>query len=149
MLAIKGGTSLATARTMNRLQALIASAMLLAVVGVAGSSDAAPKKPKRPAKEPKPAPVQVDESAVFDKNAAASVLSSIDLSKCKSTNAPRGEGHIMVKFLPAGSATEATVDRGPLVGTPVAKCIAKEFKKAKVPAFQGEVVQVGKSFRFE
>lgn len=143
------GTSLATAMIMSRLQALIASAMLLAVVGVAGSSDAAPKKPKRPAKEPKPAPVQVDEAAVFDKNAAASVLSSIDLSKCKSTNAPRGEGHIMVKFVPAGSASEATVDRGPLVGTPVAKCIAKEFKKAKVPAFQGEGVQVGKSFRFE
>lgn len=149
MLAIIDGTSLASGMHMTRLQALIASAMLLAVVGVAGSSDAAPKKPKRPAKEPKPAPVQVDEAAVFDKNAAASVLSSIDLSKCKSTNAPRGEGHIMVKFLPAGSATEATVDRGPLVGTPVAKCIAKEFKKAKVPAFQGEVVQVGKSFRFE
>ncbi len=134
---------------MTRLQSLIASATLLAVVGVAGYAGAAPKKPKKPSKEPKPAPVQVDEAAVFDKNAAASVLSSIDLSKCKSTNAPRGEGHIMVKFLPAGSATEATVDRGPLVGTPVAKCIAKEFKKAKVPAFAGDVVQVGKSFRFE
>jgi len=46
--------------------------------------------------------------------------------KCKSTNAPRGEGHITVKFMPAGSAAEAVV-----------------------PAFKGEVVQVGKSFRFE
>jgi len=147
-LAVGVGTSLAIAVDMTRLQALITSATLLAVVGVAGYSDAAPKKPKKP-KEPKPAPAQVEEAAVFDKNAAASVLSSIDLSKCKSTNAPRGEGHIMVKFVPAGSATEATVDRGPLVGTPVARCIAKEFKKAKVPAFQGEVVQVGKSFRFE
>ena len=65
------------------------------------------------------------------------------------TNAARGEGHIMVKFTPAGSATEAFVDKGPLKGTPVAKCIAKEFKKARVPAFAGDGVQVGKSFRFE
>ncbi len=85
----------------------------------------------------------------FDRQAAASVLSSVDLAKCKSTNAPRGEGHILVKFTPAGAAIEAVVDKGPLVGTPVAKCIVKEFKKAKVPAFKGDVVQVGKSFRFE
>jgi len=133
---------------MTRLQAMLTSAVLLAVVTVAGGSDAAPKKPKGP-KPPKPAPVQVEEATPFDKQAASDVLSSIDLVKCKSTNAPRGEGHIVVKFTPAGSATEATVDKGPLVGTPVAKCIAKEFKKAKIPAFKGEIVQVGKLFRFE
>lgn len=131
---------------MTRLQALLTSASLLAVVTVAGGSWAAPKKPK----PPKPAPVATEEAATaFDRQAAASVLSSVDLVKCKSTNAPRGEGHITVKFTPAGSATEAIVDKGPMMGTPVAKCIAKEFKKAKVPAFRGEVVQVGKSFRFE
>jgi hypothetical protein len=132
---------------MTRLQALLASAALLAVVMVAGGSDAAPKKPKAP--KPKPVPVQTEEGTPFDKQAASDVLASIDLVKCKSTNAPRGEGHIVVKFTPAGSATEAMVDKGPLVGTPVAKCIAKEFKKAKIPAFKGEVVQVGKLFRFE
>jgi hypothetical protein len=36
-----------------------------------------------------------------------------------------------------------------MAGTPTAKCIAKEFKKTKVPAFKGDVVQVGKLFRFE
>ena len=132
---------------MTRLQALLTSAALLAVVTVAGGSDAAPKKPKKP--KPAPVPVQTDDATPFDKQAASDVLASIDLVKCKSTNAPRGEGHIVVKFTPAGSATEATVDKGPLVGTPVAKCIAKEFKKAKIPAFKGEVVQVGKLFRFE
>jgi len=132
---------------MTRLQALLTSAALLAVVTVAGVSDAAPKKPKGP-KPPKPEPTQT-EAASFDKTAANSVLSSIDLAKCKTTNAARGEGHIMVKFTPAGSATEAFVDKGPLVGTPVAKCIAKEFKKARVPAFAGDGVQVGKSFRFD
>lgn len=131
---------------MKRLQSLLTSATLLAVVTVAGGSDAAPKKPKAPKK---PEPAAVEEATPFDKSAAASALSSVDLVKCKSTNAPRGEGHVIVKFTSAGTAAEAVVDKGPMVGTPVAKCIAKEFKKAKVPAFKGDVVQVGKSFRFE
>lgn len=127
---------------MNRLQAFLTSASLFAFLTVAGGSSAAPKKPK----DPKP---EKTEEAPFDRQAAATALSSVDLVKCKSTNAPRGEGHVTVKFAPAGSAAEAVVDKGPMVGTPVAKCIAKEFKKAKVPAFAGDVVQVGKSFRFE
>lgn len=137
------GTGLATAMVMIRSKALLTSALLLAVVTVAGTSDAGPKKPKSPK------PPTTEDAAPFDKAAAANALSSIDLVKCKSTNAPRGDGHIMVKFQPAGTATEAVVDKGPWVGTPVAKCIAKEFKKAKIPAFAGDVVQVGKSFRFE
>lgn len=131
---------------MTRLSALFTSAAFLAVLTVAGGSDAAPKKPKAPKR---PEPVATEDASPFDKQAAASALSSIDLVKCKSTNAPRGEGHIVVKFTPAGTASEAVVDKGPMVGTPVAKCIAKEFKKAKVPAFKGDMVQVGKSFRFE
>jgi hypothetical protein len=137
------GTWLAPAMIMIRSKALLTSALLLAVVTVAGTSDAGPKKPKPPK------PPATEDAAPFDKAAAASALSSIDLVKCKSTNAPRGDGHIMVKFQPAGTATEAVVDKGPWLGTPVAKCIAKEFKKAKIPAFAGDVVQVGKSFRFE
>jgi hypothetical protein len=130
---------------MMRSKALLMSALLLAAVTASGTSDAGPKKPKP---KPTPAPAPADE-APFDKQAAVSALSSVDLVKCKTTNAPRGDGHIMVKFQPAGVATEAVVDKGPWVGTPVAKCIAKEFKKAKVPAFAGDIVQVGKSFRFE
>jgi hypothetical protein len=128
---------------MTRLQALLTMGVFFASISIAGGSDAAPKKPK----PPKPAPVSASEE--FDKQAASSALSSVDLGKCKSTNAPRGEGHVSVKFAPEGSATEALVDKGPLMGTPVAKCIAKEFKKTKVPAFKGDVVQVGKMFRFE
>lgn len=132
---------------MTRLQALLTSGALLSAVTVAGGSEAAPKKPKAP--KPAPAPVVVASEEPFDKQAAASALSSVDLGKCKSTNAPRGEGHITVKFMPVGSASEALVDKGPMAGTPVAKCIAKEFRRAKVPAFKGDAVQVGKLFRFE
>jgi hypothetical protein len=129
---------------MIRSQALLTSGVLLAILAIAGTSDAGPKKPK------KPKPVAAAEEAIaFDKVAASSVLGAVDLAKCKSTNAPRGEGHIVVKFSPDGTAAEATVDKGPWLKTPVAKCIATEFKKAKVPAFTGDIVQVGKSFRFE
>ncbi|HSO37452.1 MAG TPA: hypothetical protein VLT33_33230 [Labilithrix sp.] len=132
---------------MTRLQALLMSASLLTAATIVGDSWAGPKKPKAP--KPAPAPTSTEEAAAFDRQAASAALASVDLVKCKSTNAPRGDGHITVKFMPAGSAAEAIVDKGPMMGTPVAKCIAKEFKKAKVPAFKGEIVQVGKSFRFE
>ena len=131
---------------MTRVQALLMSASLLAAAAVAGDSWAGPKKPKAPKPAP---PTSTEEAATFDRQAASSALSSVDLVKCKSTNAPRGDGHITVKFMPGGSAAEAVVDKGPMMGTPAAKCIAKEFNKTKVPAFKGDVVQVGKSFRFE
>jgi hypothetical protein len=130
---------------MRSAKALLTSAVLFAILAVAGTSDAAPKKPKPP-KDPKPA---VTEDVPFDKAAASTVLAAVDLAKCKSTNAPRGEGHVMVTFAAVGNATEAVVDKGPWVKTPVAKCIANEFKKAKVPAFTGDAIQVGKSFRFD
>ena len=106
------------------------------------------KKPKTP--KPAPAPVANEEASAFDRQTAASVLSSVDILRCKTPSVPRGEGHIVLKFTPASSAMEAVVDKGPLTGTPTAKCIANEFNKAKIPAFKGEVVrEVGKSFRFE
>jgi len=126
-------------------RALLSIGLVLAAMATSFGSAAAPKK------KPKPAPAPKDDAAAapFDRQAAASVLAGVDLGKCKTTNAPRGEGHVMVRFAPGGSATEATVDRGPMAGTPTAKCIATQFKKAKVPAFTGDAVQVGKSFRFE
>lgn len=121
---------------MTRLAVLLTSAMVLTV---ATTSSAKPKK----------APAAPTEDTPFDRAAAASSLSSIDLSKCKSTNMPKGDGHVLVKFAPAGNAMEASVDKGPLMGTPTAKCVVDKFKKAKVPAFTGDAVSVGKSFRFE
>lgn len=82
---------------MIRPKALLASASLLAVVTLAFGASAGPKKPKKPA----PAPVVTEEAgAAFDRQAASAALSSVDLLKCKSTNAPRGEGHVSVKFTP-------------------------------------------------
>lgn len=92
---------------------------------------------------------KVDEGPSFDRAAAATALASVDLAKCKATNAKRGEGHVTVTFAPAGSVASALVDKGPMAGTPVAKCIQSQYSKAKVPAFRGEPVAVGKTFRFE
>jgi hypothetical protein len=116
-------------------------------------------KPAKTAKSAKPAkaaaPAKTAGAAspagapAFDRQAAASALSSVDLTKCKAPNAKRGEGHVTLTFASTGEASRAVVDRGAMVGTPVAKCIAGTYQKAKVPAFSGEAVQVGKSFRFD
>lgn len=102
------------------------------------TADAAPKKK----------PGTQEAAADFDKGAAGKAIDEVDLSKCKATNAAKGEGHVMITFAPAGEASEAKIDKGPWVGTPVAKCMTKAFKKAKVPAFKGDAITVGKSFKF-
>lgn len=113
----------------------LAIALTAALVSVA-SSAGAKKPPKADAPD-------------FDKQAAVAALSSVDLSKCKPDGATKGDGHVFVTYKPGGSAMEASVDRGPMVGSKAQKCIEKEFKKTKVPAFKGGNVQVGKSFKFE
>jgi hypothetical protein len=121
-------------------------------LGASLTTAADAKKPKKPAPAPAPAPVAEESStaeSTFDRQAAISALSAVDLAKCKATNAARGEGHVVITFAPAGTASNAVVDKGPWLGTPVAKCIAKAFTKAKIPAFKGDAVTVGKSFRFE
>ena len=102
------------------------------------TADAAPKKPVVDAKA----------AAEFDKMAASTAIGEVDLSKCKATNAARGEGHAKITFAPAGEASEAKIDKGPWVGTPVARCMIKAFKTAKVPAFRGDAITVGKTFKF-
>lgn len=116
---------------------LVALAVLASGLALAGASEA---------KEPKG---KAETSPGFDRNAAVSALGAVDLGKCKATNAKRGEGHVTVTFSPAGAASSAVVDRGPMAGTPVAKCIQAQYAKVKVPAFKGDAVAVGKTFRFE
>jgi hypothetical protein len=132
---------------MARSHAWVAAGVLVGLVTVTAGADAAPKKPKKPGTSeaaPKDEP-----GADFDRQAAVSAIAEVNLQKCKATNAAKGEGHVTITFLPAGSAQTAAVDKGPWVGTPVARCMVKEFKKAKVPAFKGDAVTVGKVFHFE
>lgn len=125
----------------------------VAFIGTVDSAAAAPKKKPSakpaPAPAPSPAPKEAASGATFDKEAAASAISSVDLTKCRATNAEKGDGHVMLTFAPAGTVSKAVVDKGPWVGTPVAKCLASQFKKTTIPAFGGDPVTVGKSFKFE
>jgi hypothetical protein len=129
----------------------------VALVGLAlttSTADAAAKNKKKPSSsEPAAAPAAKDDPAPagpeFDRQAAVTAITDVNLQKCKATNAQKGEGHVTITFLPGGAAQHALVDKGPWVGTPVAKCMAKAFKKAKVPAFKGDAVTVGKTFHFE
>jgi hypothetical protein len=84
-----------------------------------------------------------------DRAAAAEALKAVDLVKCKVSGGPRGEGHIMVTFGTDGAASNVTVDKGPYVRSPVERCIVAAYKRAKVPAFKGSPVTVGKTFRID
>lgn len=94
------------------------------------------------AKKPDPGPT-------FDKDAAANALRSVELVKCKIAGGPRGEGHVSVTFGNDGGASTVEVDRGPFVKSPVERCIVGQYKTAKVPAFKGDPVKVGKTFHID
>jgi hypothetical protein len=85
----------------------------------------------------------------FDRDAAVAALSSVDVQACKRAKGPTGGGHVVVTFGSSGTATTAAVDKAPYVGTAVGQCIAKKYKQAKVPAFQGVPVTVGKTFKID
>jgi hypothetical protein len=106
---------------------------------------AAPSAPAAPL----PQPATGEEE--FSREAAIATITAVDLQKCRATNAEKGEGHVTITFQSNGSAAKAVVDKGPWIGTPVAKCMAAQFKKqVKVPAFKADgTVTVGKTFKFE
>jgi predicted Zn finger-like uncharacterized protein len=82
--------------------------------------------------------------AAFDRTAAARAL-AIDVSSCKRPDGPTGPGHVRVTFQPTGSASTVEVD-SPFGGTAVGACVAQRYRAAKVPAFTGGALSVGKTF---
>lgn len=131
---------------MSRLSHWVSLGVVACLVVVAASAEAAPKKKKRTAR----ATAKTEEvGPEFDKQAAVSAIAEVNLQKCKATNAVKGEGHVTITFSPAGAAETVRIDKGPWIGTPVAKCMQREFKKAKVPSFKGDAVTVGKTFHFD
>jgi len=134
---------------MRRFTTWVSLGVLACVAVVAASAEAAPKGKKKKKAAVVEAPKTEETLADFDRQAAATAITEINLSKCKATSAAAGDGHVTITFAPAGVAQSAVVDKGPWIGTPVGKCMQKEFKKVKVPAFKGDPVTVGKSFHFE
>lgn len=97
-------------------------------------------KPRIPPSEQAPA------SPVFDRGAAASALGSVDVARCRSEAGVDGAGHVTVVFANDGKISHVEVDQGGNEKTARGTCIAKAFEKARVPAFAGAPVRVGKSF---
>lgn len=93
-----------------------------------------------------PATPAAASGAPFDRGAAAAALGGVNVASCKKPDGPTGSGHVTVTFDPSGSVSSAAVDGGPFPGTPVGGCIAGKFRGARVPAFGGSPVKVGKSF---
>jgi hypothetical protein len=85
-------------------------------------------------------------TASFDRGAAAMALGAVNVASCKSPGGTTGAGHISVTFSPDGTVSSAVVDQPPFAGTPVAGCIANQFRAARVRPFVGHAVRIGKSF---
>jgi predicted Zn finger-like uncharacterized protein len=84
----------------------------------------------------------------FDKGAAIAALSgaAAQASGCKRPGGPTGAGKAIVTFAPSGRVTSANVSGGDFGGSPVGSCVASVFRRASVPAFNGDPVTVSKSF---
>ena len=85
----------------------------------------------------------------FARAAAAQALQAVSIGQCKQKKGPKGSGHVVVRFRPSGTAEAAKTDTAPFAGTKVGSCIERAYKKARVPAFEGEAVTVGKKFVLE
>jgi predicted Zn finger-like uncharacterized protein len=85
-------------------------------------------------------------TAPFDRGAAAAAIGAVNVQSCKKPDGPTGSGHVQITFSPDGSVQSAVVDNGPYPGTSVGGCIAGKYRGARVPAFAGAPVKVGKSF---
>jgi hypothetical protein len=83
--------------------------------------------------------------AQFDRGAANNALSRISLAHCGNSGQV-GTGHATVTFSPSGGVQNVVVDDGSFSGTPAGRCVQTAFFNARIPAFAGAPVRVGKSF---
>jgi predicted Zn finger-like uncharacterized protein len=114
--------------------------------GGTDSLDAMMKKAAGNTGGPSAPPPSSASTAPFDRGAAAGALGAVNVASCKKGDGPTGAGHVSVTFAPDGSVATAVVDQPPFAGTAVGGCVAGKFRGARVPAFAGGSVKVGKSF---
>jgi hypothetical protein len=95
--------------------------------------------------------VSVDGGGPFGKTpldlvAIADVLDGVAVTECKLEGGPTGRGHVTVTVLPNGGIAAVDVDAPPFSGTSVGECVARQYKRVRVPKYVGPVTRVGKSF---
>jgi len=119
------------------------------VAPVQGKVVVAPKEPKEPKTvEKKPEAPTPAAAGGFSKEAAVAALSvaASQATVCKKPEGPWGTGKCQVVFAPSGRVTSANVMGAPFAGTPVGGCVSGVFRRARIPAFNGDSVTVSKSF---
>lgn len=86
-------------------------------------------------------------TAPFDKAAANAALSGLvgSAAGCKQPGDPSGTATVTVTFAPSGRVTTSSVSGPPFQGTATGGCIARAFKAATVPAFNGDPTTVSKT----
>lgn len=86
-------------------------------------------------------------SGPFDRSAASAAMSSAvgSASGCKKEGDPSGVAHVTVTFAPSGRVTQANIGGPPFAGTATGGCIARAFKTARIPPFEGDPVTVSKT----
>jgi hypothetical protein len=68
---------------------------------------------------------------------------------CRAGDDPPGTAKVLLTFAPSGKVTTATVTGRSYSGTPTGSCIARSFRSARVPAFDGDFVTVSKTVVFQ
>lgn len=81
----------------------------------------------------------------FDRVAASSALSAINVTHCGSTGQV-GTGHATVTFNAPGRVSNVIIDDANFAGTPAGRCVQAAFLSARVPAFNSQSASIGKSF---
>lgn len=86
-------------------------------------------------------------ASAFNRGAAATALASAagQAAGCKKEGDPAGIAKVSVTFAPSGRVTNSQVVGGPYIGSAAGGCIARAFRSAQVPAFEGEPVTVQKA----
>jgi len=87
-------------------------------------------------------------TSLFNRDAATQALSSgaSQVTNCRQSEGPYGDGKVQVTFDPSGRVTTANITGGPFVGTSVGECVLRIFRRVKVPPFSGVPVTVSKDF---
>ena len=87
------------------------------------------------------------EHKLFNAAGAAAALGKIDVNACRNAGGFHGAGHIKVTFEPAGTVSKAEIDTpATAANTSAGACVVKAFMAARVGAYEGSPVTVGKSF---
>jgi hypothetical protein len=94
-----------------------------------------------------PRPEAAAPGTAFDRAAAASALSNAaaEASACRKDGDPSGVASVTVTFAPSGRVTSAKLSGPPFAGTATGGCIAATLRRAKIPAFDGELMTVAKT----